>query len=60
MEIYELDIFGNKVGNPSYWSIDVILDEINRDRNDFWIDYNQSDYLEGWDEWVEGEFYTRY
>ena len=60
MYIYELDFFGNIVGDATYWSLEVILDEINRDRNEFWLDYNEHDYLEGWDEWVEGEYYTRH
>lgn len=41
------------------WTIEEMLIEINRDRSESWTNYNESDYLEGWDEWVEGEFYTR-
>lgn len=39
------------------WSVDAILDEINRDRSDKWTDYNYSDWVEGWFEWSHGEFY---
>lgn len=45
-------------GEIQEWSIDAILEEINRDRGSKWTDYDQTDWLEGWNEWVEGEFYT--
>lgn len=35
-----------------------ILKEINRDHSDEWIDYDESDWEEGWDEWCEGDCYT--
>lgn len=40
------------------WTIDQILNEINRDRSGDWTDYDESDWREGWNEWVEGEFYS--
>ena len=39
------------------WSLEDILAEINRDRSSNWTDYDESDWLEGWNEWVHGEFY---
>jgi hypothetical protein len=41
------------------WSIHRVLEEINRDRSSRWTDYDESDWQDGWDEWVEGEFYSR-
>lgn len=45
-------------GEIKTWTIDQILHEINRDHSSEWQDYNEDDWLEGWEEWVEGEFYT--
>lgn len=47
-------------GEIRYWTIEEILDEINRDRSETWTDYNESDWEEGWDAWIEGDFYTRF
>ena len=56
MLIYEID----DKGSEHEWSVEAMLTEINRDRNSEWVDYDEADYLEGWDEFVEGEFYTRH
>ena len=40
------------------WSVDEILEEINRDRSSEWTDYDESDFTEGWLEWCEGSWYT--
>jgi hypothetical protein len=40
------------------WTIEQILDEINRDRSENWTDYDKNDWQEGWDSWIEGEFYS--
>ncbi len=42
---------------PKGWTINEILEEINRDHSDAWIDYDLSDWYEGWMEWVEGEYH---
>ena len=34
-----------------------ILEEINRDRSGGWTDYNETDWVEGWECFVNGEFY---
>ena len=39
------------------WTIEDIITEINRDRSGKWIDYDETDWREGWNEWIEGEFY---
>tara|TARA_R100001015_G_C4551749_1_gene113453 strand:- start:113 stop:298 length:186 start_codon:yes stop_codon:yes gene_type:complete len=49
-----LDINTGKVLN---WSLDRIIKEINRDHSEEWIPYDQSDWREGWDVWVEGDLY---
>ncbi len=36
------------------WSVDEMLEYVNADRSDEWTDYDESDNLEGWNEWVEG------
>ena len=35
-----------------------ILREINKDTSEGWIPYDETDWREGWREWVEGEFYS--
>lgn len=40
------------------WTLEEILDEINRDRSGEWTNYDESDWREGWNEWVEGQFYS--
>lgn len=41
------------------WSMDAILDEINRDHSEDFSDYIEEDWLEGWIEWEEeGDFLT--
>tara|TARA_R100001463_G_scaffold41440_1_gene87396 strand:+ start:277 stop:483 length:207 start_codon:yes stop_codon:yes gene_type:complete len=40
------------------WTLQEVLDEINRDRSDEWTNYDKTDWKEGWNEWVEGEFYS--
>lgn len=47
-----------KSGKIQERSLEGILEEINRDRSGSWTDYDETDWLEGWNEWVEGEFYT--
>ena len=41
------------------WTIDDILNQINRDRSGKWTDYNKSDWREGWNEWVKEEGYYK-
>jgi hypothetical protein len=40
------------------WTIEQIIEEINRDRSDNWIDYDLSDWNDGWNEWCEGIYYS--
>ena len=34
-----------------------VLEEINRDRSDTWSEYNETDWKEGWEHWIEGDGY---
>jgi len=47
-------------GKIEEWTINEMLEEINRDRSDRWIPYTEEDMVEGWDEWVEGDYYSRF
>lgn len=40
------------------WYIEDVLDEINRDRSEKWIDYSKNDWFEGWAKWCEDDIYT--
>lgn len=40
------------------WTLVDILEEINRDRSNEWTDYDETDWREGWNEWVEGDYYS--
>ena len=44
-------------GEVTEWTLEQVLKEINRDRSEVWTDYDESDWQEGWDEWVEGQYY---
>lgn len=39
------------------WSIEQILDEINRDHSTEFTHHTEDDWEEGWEEWVEGYGY---
>jgi len=46
-------------GGTDVWTIDRMIEEINRDRSSTWKNYNSKDFLEGWNKWIEGEpYYT--
>ncbi len=42
---------------PKKWTIQEVLEEINRDHSDGWIDHNKYDWLDGWMEWCEGYYF---
>lgn len=50
-------ILNIETGLTENWSVEAMLYEINRDRSDSWTNYDEDDYIEGWNEWVDGEFY---
>ena len=55
MKLYKIrDNETNKIFN---WTLDQVLKEINRDHSDGWLDYDESDWQEGWKVWVEEEGY---
>lgn len=47
-----------ETGVTKAWAIQEMLQMINRDRSEEWSDYDADDYVEGWVEWVEGDFYA--
>ena len=57
IKIRVLPTWGEK-GRIEEWTLEQVIDEINRDRSDNWTNYDETDWKEGWDEWVEGEFYS--
>ena len=56
MKTFLVQDMGTKKSN--LWSLPQILEEINKDRSSEWTDYDESDYVEGWCEWVEGEYFS--
>jgi hypothetical protein len=40
------------------WTLKDVLKELNGDHNSHWINYDETDWLGGWNDWVEGEFYS--
>ena len=56
MKTFLVQDMGTKESN--LWSLPQILEEINKDRSSEWTDYDESDYVEGWCEWVEGEYFS--
>lgn len=46
-----------ETGEIHVWTLSQVLEEINRDRSENWTAYNESDWREGWDEFVEGDVY---
>ena len=47
-----------ETGEIQNWTIEQVIEEINRDRSEVWTDYTIDDWREGWFEWVDGEFYS--
>lgn len=45
-------------GKIQEWTIEEVLSEINRDRSDMWVEYDEYDWRSGWYEWCEGQSYT--
>ena len=49
------DLYDGKVHE---WTLQEVLEEINRDHSDDWVPYDESDWEEGWENWCEGVVYT--
>ena len=47
-----------KYGTLHEWTMDDMLYHINRDRSEDWLDYNETDWEEGWEAFCEGDVYT--
>lgn len=54
----KIKIKDNESGIVREWTLQEVLDHINADRSNDWTDYDESDWLDGWMNWCEGEFYT--
>ena len=46
-----------ETGTIYCFTVDDILDEINRDRSENFTPYTVEDWREGWSEWCEGDIY---
>jgi len=55
--VYTLDYESGLVESEARWTVAEIIAEINRDRGVGWKDYDESDWQEGWLEFVETEGY---
>jgi hypothetical protein len=40
------------------WYIEDVLDEINKDRSEKWVDYTKDDWFEGWSAVCEDDIFT--
>lgn len=47
----------NYNGNIQEWTLEQILEEINEGHSDEWTPYNEKDWREGWNEWIEPSGY---
>lgn len=47
------NIYNVETKKVETWTIAQMLDEINRDHSDEFRTYDQTDYINGWKEWVE-------
>lgn len=56
INVTELDDDGNEIAiHP--WTISKVLEYINADRSEEWTDYDETDWVDGWTEWCNGECY---
>jgi len=46
-----------ETGAIENWTVEEIVNEINRDRSGGWQDYTKEDWKDGWNEWCEGQYY---
>lgn len=54
-ELYK--IRDNETNKIFTWTLAQVLEHINRDRSSEWQDYDESDWQDGWNFWVEEEGY---
>lgn len=45
-------------GDILEWTLEEVLEEINRDHSPDYTPYDKTDWKEGWDEWCEGYTYN--
>lgn len=55
IHLMPLMVLNQETGEVIEYTISDMLEEINRDRSEGWVDYDRSDFLEGWFEFVEGD-----
>jgi len=51
--VFNVDVSDSKFGTSEQWTLQRVLEYINQDRSCDWNDYDASDWVEGWAEWVE-------
>jgi len=44
-------------GTSSLWAIEEVLEYINDDRSEDWTNYDENDWEEGWNEWIDDRIY---
>ncbi|HAS5778635.1 TPA: hypothetical protein I7E95_002593 [Vibrio cholerae] len=55
VEAPTIPVIDVETGETSLYTLEEVLDLINRDRSADWTDYNESDWIEGWINFVEPE-----
>ncbi|MEE7516224.1 hypothetical protein G6355_11425 [Vibrio cholerae] len=55
VEAPTIPVINVETGETSLYTLEEVLDLINRDRSADWTDYDESDWVEGWINFVEPE-----
>ncbi|GIA99167.1 hypothetical protein [Vibrio cholerae] len=55
VEAPTIPVIDVETGETSLYTLEEVLDLINRDRSADWTDYDESDWVEGWINFVEPE-----
>ena len=59
MEIIKFKVLSVEENEVQLWTLKEIISRINENRSGGWTDYDESDWEEGWKEWVETEGYYK-
>jgi hypothetical protein len=57
MITFNIKVRDVETGKVTTWTLNEVLEEINRDRSEDWTDYDASDWREGWRDWVQDDGY---
>lgn len=57
MKVVAIEVLNVQTGKKENWTMRQVLAEINRDHSDEFIPYAESDWREGWVEWVDNQYY---